>query len=501
MACRLASNQQRLSFHKSHPSRRVLSFLLVFPLVAAASAALFSPPASPDVRSRPVSHLRFATDASQGPPRAAAFEAQAQSRHGDKNATTIDNPASRNPMLSPFHVFRAPFAVSLIEIPEKRAPEILELELVYTSDHADSDAGESATLEDAIKADALYLEEAAVRSKKGMVPAERQGEEGKGEGEGEKEGGGEGKAEGEGEEEEAEEVRSGEMLVLSDELATPLHVYRGADGSLQEEPEMSDDDLMVFGSLDALYYEEVAVRTRAAHAQPRAPLVGPRASHAWESILIQGGASENRDQEVGFFRSFHVFRADNGSLVELTERDAVLTLADGVLAPLTEVNGIPLTELDRISSAELVRVHQQELPVRFRPSNPSTALTKIRRRLRLSHDKRIEIVYENTGSQRVQEETGEGDEEEEEEREHVGPVHVFWEEDGTLNEEEDDSTTNRLNKYDNEMAGLENMGWREAAVDAAFGAADDAAAEAEMEYELAFAVRTRRAMVIGGGED
>ncbi|CAI5937545.1 unnamed protein product [Closterium sp. NIES-65] len=221
------------------------------------------------------------------------------------------------------------------------------------------------------------------------MEAEGEGMEAEGEG---MEAGGEGEeAEGEGEEEEGEgaEAEKGG----NGELAAPLHVFRAADGSLQEEPEISDGDLMVVGSLDALYYEEVAIR----------------------------------------------------------------------------------------------------------------------RRLRLSHDKRIEIVYENTGSHRVEEATGEEDEEEEEveeeEQEHVRPVHVFWRDDGALHEEEEDSTTSHLTRYDgggeddDEVAGLGNAGWREAAVDAAFGAAVDAVAEAELEYELEFAVRTRRAMAIGVGGD
>ncbi|CAI7851363.1 unnamed protein product [Closterium sp. NIES-53] len=496
MASRRRSNQQRSAFHQSHLTR-LLSFLLAFPLIAAASAALFSLPASPAVRSSPASHLRSAADGSH-----AHFEALVPLSVGNENTTAVNNTATRTPTVSPFHVFRAPFAIDLIEIPEKRDPEILNLDLVDTSFPTDADAGDITWLEAAIRADALYLEDTAVRSKKGMALAtstlpdhsiftknEVEGTE-----------------EGEGEEEEGEEAEKGG----NGELAVPLHKFRAADGSLQEEPEMSDNDEMVFGSLDALYYEEVAVRRRAAHAQPRATvarlrasLIQTRAPHARESILLQGVAAEKRGQAAGFFRSFHVFRADNGSLVELTEHEAVLTSADGVLAPLTEVNEIPLTELDEISSAELVRVHQQEFPVRFRPSSPSTSLTKIRRRLRLSDDKRIEIVYENTGSQGVEEATGEEDEEEEEvedeEQEHVRPVHVFWGEDGALHDEEADSTTSCLTRYDgegeddNEVAGLGNAGWREAAV--------DAAAEAELEYELEFAVRTRRAMAIDGGED
>ncbi|CAI5468319.1 unnamed protein product [Closterium sp. Yama58-4] len=499
MAFRRVSNQQSSSFHQIHLSHRAFYFLLILNLIAATSAALlslpmvtFESPASPAVRSCPASHLRSATQAPNEPqmqPHGAPIEAQVELFDGNENGTGIDNPATRNPTLSSFHVFRAPFAVSLIEIPETHVPEIRNLDLGDASDCTDADAGESARLEDAIRADALYLEEAAVKSRKGMAPAkkrnhllaETKSDEGK---EVKKDGVEEEEAE---EEEEEEEGDSGEVLV-------PLHVFRAADGSLQEEPETSDADLRVLGSLDALYFEDVAVRTRAAHAQPRAPLVGPR-------ILFPGGASEKRDQEVGFFRSFHVFRAENGSLVELTEREAVLTSADGVLAPLTGVNGNSLAGFDGNSSAELVRVHQQELPVRFRPSTPSTSLTKIRRRLRLSNDKRIEIVYESAGSQRVEEETGEEDEEDEE-QEHVGPVHVFWGEDGAVYEGEEDITTSRLTRYDGgsdynvEVAGLGNADRRGAAVDEAV----DAAAEAELEYELAFAVRTRKAMAIGGGE-
>ncbi|GJP51559.1 hypothetical protein CLOM_g10721 [Closterium sp. NIES-68] len=543
----MASLLQHSPLHQAYLSR-ALSFLLVSALIAASAAAssasLFALPSSLDIRSLPPSRPESAAGPShepQVPPHGAPFEAHVLSSDSglgsNENATAVDSPATRDLTVSPFHVFRAPFGCALIEIPEKRAPEIPDVELSDTSDPTDDDVSGVTRLDVASRADALYLEETAVRSKKGRDSSLDQSQEEKERDDGEAEWEAE-RAEGEAEWE--AEGGEGEVRTVFGELAapltvaTPLRVFRAADGSLMEEPEISDDPVL-FTSLDELYLEEVVVRTRAARERTRAPLARTRASLAGESRQLERGVSGEGGADGAIFGAFHVFRADNGSLVELTEREAALTATDGDRLPLMEFNGASLADLDQL--------HNQENPVRFRPSPPSSP-TPVRRRLRMTADKQIEIVYENeeeedakpkaardAGDEEKEEEKEEENEEEkeeeneeEEERRAMQPVHVFRGADGVLHETEEDNSGDKRNASegddDSSERGLDGgvgcgerrrkglrMNSREnapgdapldAPADAPVDAAVDAAAEAELEYEFALAVRTRRVMTFGG---
>ncbi|GJP65018.1 hypothetical protein CLOP_g21942 [Closterium sp. NIES-67] len=536
----MASLLQHSPLHQAYLSR-ALSFLLVSALIAASAAAssasLFALPSSLDIRSLPPSRLESAAGPShepQVPPHGAPFEAHVPSSDSglgsNENATAVDSPATRDLTFSPFHVFRAPFGCALIEIPEKRAPEIPDVELSDTSDPTDDDVSGVTRLDVSSTADALYLEETAVRSKKGRDSSldQSQGEKERDDGEAEWEAE---RAEGEAEWE--AEGGEGEVRTVFGELAapltvaTPLRVFRAADGSLMEEPEISDNPVL-FTSLDELYLEEVVVRTRAARVRTRAPLARTRASLAGESRQLERGVSGEGGADGAIFGAFHVFRADNGSLVELTEREAALTATDGDRLPLMEFNGASLADLDRL--------YNQENPVRFRPSPPSSSPTPVRRRLRMTADKQIEIVYENeeeedakpkaardAGDEEKEEENEEENEEEEEERRAMQPVHVFRGADGVLHETDEDNSGDKRNASEGDddpserglddgvgrgerrRKGLRMNSREDAPGDAPLDApadapvdAADAAAEAELEYEFALAVRTRRVMTFGG---